>query len=547
MRKAIILSSIAILLVFVLTPVALADSNIHFSINPTTMEGEVGNTIVIPLAIQSLPDGLNENTIITFGVVVDYDSNYLELITISPGDIGQAADFDSNYSLDPTNFDQQQGKVIISYSTTGSGLNQVGEFYELSFKLLERPANGSASIILSQRTTPDGTAYDSAYNAYASSFTGAVITIDETAQDNTPPVLSNVTVGNILQGTAIVATSNETGTICLVPASTNNTKNDVLAASQSTNGMNLAVSAGVSVSFNTTGILPDSYVVYALDSAGNLSASSATILISQLVVDSNIHFAVNPSTITAEVGDTIVVPLAIQSLPDGLNNNSIITFGLVVDFDPSCLEVVGVSPGVIGVADDFDSNYSLDTANFDQQQGKVVISYSVTGEGLTQTGTFYNISFRVLSKPVNDSTLITLSKRVQPDGVAFDSQYTAYPASYHNGIITIEEVLIDECFIATASFGSKFQPAVVLLRQFRDNYLLTNAWGKAFVNFYYRNSPPIAAFIAQSEPLKGMVRGILYPIVGVVYVLYHPLWAMVVIALLMIVPIRHIRRKRMNI
>ena len=80
----------------------------------------------------------------------------------------------------------------------------------------------------------------------------------------------------------------------------------------------------------------------------------------------------------------------------------------------------------------------------------------------------------------------------------------------------------DECFIATAAFGSKFDWPVALLRAFRDQYLLTNPWGQAFVSFYYQNSPPIAAFIAASEPLRALVRALLAPIIAVVYLLYHP-------------------------
>jgi len=67
---------------------------------------------------------------------------------------------------------------------------------------------------------------------------------------------------------------------------------------------------------------------------------------------------------------------------------------------------------------------------------------------------------------------------------------------------------IDECFIATAAYGSKFEPSVVLLRHFRDKFLLTNSLGTAFVNFYYRNSPPIAKFIAGSKPLKFGIRAL---------------------------------------
>lgn len=93
---------------------------------------------------------------------------------------------------------------------------------------------------------------------------------------------------------------------------------------------------------------------------------------------------------------------------------------------------------------------------------------------------------------------------------------------------------VDECFIATAAFGSKFEPSVALLRAFRDQYLLTNPLGTAFVNFYYQNSPPIAAAIASSQALKALVRLLLAPFIAGVYLLYHPLLILGGILLLLI-------------
>jgi len=75
----------------------------------------------------------------------------------------------------------------------------------------------------------------------------------------------------------------------------------------------------------------------------------------------------------------------------------------------------------------------------------------------------------------------------------------------------------DNCFIATAAYGSLFEPHVKILRQFRDEYLVDNALGQAFVNAYYRYSPPIAAFIAKHESAKMAVRVGLAPLVGVSY------------------------------
>lgn len=74
------------------------------------------------------------------------------------------------------------------------------------------------------------------------------------------------------------------------------------------------------------------------------------------------------------------------------------------------------------------------------------------------------------------------------------------------------------CFIATAAYGSYLDPHVEALRWFRDKYLLTNAAGRSFVDWYYDNSPPVAEYISQHEGLRLVVRLLLTPVVyGVMY------------------------------
>jgi uncharacterized repeat protein (TIGR01451 family) len=74
------------------------------------------------------------------------------------------------------------------------------------------------------------------------------------------------------------------------------------------------------------------------------------------------------------------------------------------------------------------------------------------------------------------------------------------------------------CFIATAAFGSYLDSHVMALRQFRDDVLLTNAFGSWLVDFYYLTSPPIAAYISEHESLRTLTRWVLTPVVyGVEY------------------------------
>jgi len=71
----------------------------------------------------------------------------------------------------------------------------------------------------------------------------------------------------------------------------------------------------------------------------------------------------------------------------------------------------------------------------------------------------------------------------------------------------------NRCFIATAAFGSPMAPEVALLRAFRDTWLLTNAPGRIFVDFYYRVSPPIADFISRDENRRQIARLALMPLI----------------------------------
>jgi hypothetical protein len=64
----------------------------------------------------------------------------------------------------------------------------------------------------------------------------------------------------------------------------------------------------------------------------------------------------------------------------------------------------------------------------------------------------------------------------------------------------------DSCFIATAAFGSPMAEEVIILREFRDKYLLKTESGRKFIDFYYHFSPPIAEFIKNKPLIKAFAR-----------------------------------------
>jgi hypothetical protein len=91
------------------------------------------------------------------------------------------------------------------------------------------------------------------------------------------------------------------------------------------------------------------------------------------------------------------------------------------------------------------------------------------------------------------------------------------------------------CFVATAAYGSYLDPHVEVLRRFRDRHLRRYAAGRMFTAWYYRNSPPLANFIAEHPGARLLARAMLTPIV---YSVAYPGTALSLLSLSIFVIIR---------
>ena len=65
------------------------------------------------------------------------------------------------------------------------------------------------------------------------------------------------------------------------------------------------------------------------------------------------------------------------------------------------------------------------------------------------------------------------------------------------------------CFIATAVYGNIDHPNIELLRNFRDEKLTNFILGRAFIKFYYKNSPNFSKFVKRNYTLKKYCKSIL--------------------------------------
>lgn len=168
----------------------------------------------------------------------------------------------------------------------------------------------------------------------------------------------------------------------------------------------------------------------------------------------------------------------------------------------------------------------------------VTIPITVTVDSIPSNAVFYKLTNNVWTKFTPDSVDLvnkTITYRVKDSTAvgdaasAMDSDPT--PGVIHDPVVvaTLSSSTTDTvtpppsssggggggggCFIATAAYGSYLDPHVMVLRHFRDDILLKSEPGTAFVRFYYKQSPPIADFIAKHPVLKLLTRFALTPLI----------------------------------
>ena len=119
----------------------------------------------------------------------------------------------------------------------------------------------------------------------------------------------------------------------------------------------------------------------------------------------------------------------------------------------------------------------------------------------------------------------TLDAMLDAGKTALNAKITEIQEAQAAGSTILEAFLFDECFIATAAYGTRTAAEIDVLRHFRDEVLMQSVAGRELVDCYYACSPPVADFIARHETVRVVVReGFVDPVVQLVS-LVEPLWS----------------------
>jgi hypothetical protein len=105
---------------------------------------------------------------------------------------------------------------------------------------------------------------------------------------------------------------------------------------------------------------------------------------------------------------------------------------------------------------------------------------------------------------------VPLPDAVQPIGKCVTCGKSVFLCIAHEKKLADDEIYCkeheSECFIATAVFGTHLHPQLDVLRQLRDEWLLTKKIGRVAVSTYYEVSPPIARAARRRPILKELLR-----------------------------------------
>ena len=284
---------------------------------------------------------------------------------------------------------------------------------------------------------------------------------------------------------------------------------------------------------------------YDLDNPSNavttVTWGTATNIVS--IVDDDNYTLVKDAdyTVTAIDADSSTLTILAEPYIEGkhmdIGDSIVLTIDFSIGVDATfTITSLGIQPSISPVAADYDVINRNDVTSIITWGSATSVASIVDDSGyLLAAGMHYTVTSMT---PGVSANLTILSSTYLATKLKMFGEKLVLTIGFDVGrdatlTITVPPV----CFIATAAYGTPMAEEIQILREYRDEYLLTNPLGHALVDIYYRVSPPTAEFIIEHPSLKPMVRAGLLPAVAVSALAVNttPVEKMVVIGLLALV------------
>lgn len=239
------------------------------------------------------------------------------------------------------------------------------------------------------------------------------------------------------------------------------------------------------------------------DASGTPYDGSSSEGLSPIDTGNNTSFTLSGLT---NAGGTLSSPTGLTASP---GNGSILLSWNEVNGASGYILYYGISRGIYSQSIDLGNTASYTLTGL---TNGTVYYFAVTA----YTQPTYYLAVTAYDTPGNESALTneviaTLTAKIES---ATSQEVSEFPEESIPFPILKDE---GRCFIATAVYGSNLEPEVLLLRRFRNHYLLTNQLGREAVDLYYNLSPPAADYIRRHEWLKPVVRLSLLPFIGMAH------------------------------
>jgi hypothetical protein len=284
---------------------------------------------------------------------------------------------------------------------------------------------------------------------------------------------------------------------------------------------------------------------YDLDNPANAAATvtwgTATAIVSILDDDQYALIKDTDYTVTAVNADSATLTILAEPYLEGKHMDIGDSLVLTIDFDIGgdatfTITSMGIQPSIFPVTADHDVIDRNDvTTTITWGSATSVVSIVDDDAYLLAEGMHYTVTPITSGASAN---LMILSSTYLAGKLRSFGEKLVLTIGFDVGRdVNFTVTVPEECFIATAAYGTSMAEEIQVLREFRDEYLLTNPPGQALVGIYYRVSPPIAEFITEHPSLKPAVRAGLLPAVAMSAVAVNttPVEKMVMVGLLVVV------------